>query len=60
MALRTFKNYWRPSHYHRFDEDHFNSIFRKKSKKTNDNQCEQSNKTSYPGQKTSYNYQTNN
>ena len=53
MAIRTFKNYWRPSHYHRFDEDHFNSIFRKKSKKTNDNQCEQSKKTSYPGQKIS-------
>ena len=49
MAVRTFKNYWRPSHYHRFDEDHFNSIFRKKAKKS----CEQLQKTSSPGQKTS-------
>ena len=53
MAIRTFKNYWRPSHYHCFDKDHYNSIFRKKYKKTNDNQCEQSKKTSYLGQKTS-------
>ena len=53
MAIRRVRKYWRPSHYHRFDEDHFNSIFRKKSKKSNVNQCEQSKKTSYLGQKTS-------
>jgi len=33
MAIRTFRNYWRPSHYHRFDEEHYNSIFRKKDNK---------------------------
>ena len=36
MAIRTFRNYWRPSHYHRFDEEHYNSIFRKKNKKNKD------------------------
>ena len=37
MAIRTFRNYWRPSHYHRFDEEHYNSIFRKKTNKKDDN-----------------------
>jgi|TARA_R110002051_G_C8359370_1_gene441571 hypothetical protein len=36
MAIRTFKNYWRPSHYYRVDEDHYNEIFEKKRKETNE------------------------
>jgi len=36
MAIRTFRNYWRPSHYYRVDEAHYNEIFGKKRSISNE------------------------